>query len=196
MEISQNKLNNTYFVDQESFFKSAIMMKMDSLEEQILDLNNEINNMKDLVFLEKGEKNKRFSLENKRKKENNIISCVPNDWKEAQKIVARAIEILSEWGETEDMRMQVQYAALVVGKIDNLKKIEIIRFDEVRNKVCTLLKNVIRLNIADKMFSREQVQLLKDGFLLISEEKLQKEDLLQLNRKLRTEGLQTMPAWE
>ncbi|WP_168356542.1 hypothetical protein [Petralouisia muris] len=59
-----------------------------------------------------------------------------------------------------------------------------------------MLKNVIRLNIADKMFSREQVQLLKDGFLLISEEKLQKEDLLQLNRKLRTEGLQTMPAWE
>lgn len=195
METTQDELNNVYIINAESFVPGA-MMKVDSLEEQILDLNHEIIKIKDWVFLEKGEKNKRFSLENKRKRENNISSCVSDDWKDAQKIVARAVEILSEWEETEDIRMQVQYAAIIVGKIDNLKKIDIIHSDAVRNKICTLIRNVIRLNIAEEIFSRSQLGLLQDGFLLISKEKLHKDDLLQLNRKFWKEGMQTMPAWE
>ena len=196
METTQIKLNNLYIVNSESFVRTAVLMKMNDLEEQILDLDNEIKNVKDLVFLEKGERTEHFSLENKRKKENNIGSCVSGEWDEAQKIIARAIAIFSEWEETEDIRMQVQYAALIMGKVDNLKKIDIIHLDEVKNKICTLIKNVLRLNIAEVMFSDNQIQLLKDGFLLISQETTQKDDLLQLNRKLRKEGLQTMPAWE
>lgn len=111
-------------------------------------------------------------------------------------IAVRATEILSDWKETEDIRMQIQYGALIVGKIENLKKKESISSDGIRKKICTLLKNAIRLNISEGKFSKEQVQLLKDGFSLIVAEHVQKEDMLQLNRNLRNAALQTMPAWE
>ena len=171
-------------------------MKVDHLEEQVLDLSYEINDMKDWIFLEKGEKKERFSLENERKSADNITFRISGEWEESKKIVTRSMEILSEWEEKEDIRIQVQYAALLVGKIDNLKKKDIICSNDVKKKICTLLRNVIRLNAVEELLSKEQIYLLREGFSAIISENIQKKDLLQLNRKFRKAGLQTMPAWE
>lgn len=150
------------------------------------------------VFWEEGEQNGRFSLGSERRKLETSDTKVQgqNDWQECQGIVERAAEILTEWEEAEDIRLQVQYAAILVGKIDRLKKTETVGTDDVRRKICTLLRNVIRLNAAEEQFSQEQIQILKTGFSMITDEKVQKQDLLQLNRKMMKEGLQTMPAWE
>ncbi len=122
--------------------------------------------------------------------------CALGEWEESQKTVTRSMEILSKWEENDDIRIQVQYAALLIGKIDNLKKKNIIRTNEMRKKICTLLRNVIRLNAVEEMLSKEQLYLLKEGFSVIITENIRKEDLLRLNREFRKAGLQTMPAWE
>ena len=58
------------------------------------------------------------------------------------------------------------------------------------------MRNVIRLNAVEELLSKEQIYLLREGFSAIISENIQKKDLLQLNRKFRKAGLQTMPAWE
>lgn len=126
----------------------------------------------------------------------NINLHTQNDWREIESAATRAAEILSDWKKTEDIWMQVQYGGRIVGMLEKLKEKESISTDEVRKKVCTLLKNAIRLNISEGRFTKMQLQLLQEGFTMIVAEQVQKEDMLQLNRKLRNEGLQTMPAWE
>lgn len=210
MDTIQNRRNKAGFVNPDISGKYVIFVNPEDLKQQDPDVENSIeervlNREKDLFgteqrfFWEEGEDSGCFSLENERKREEirkSISPHIENDWQEAEKIAIRAAELLSDWKETEDIRMQVQYGALIVGKIENLKKKESIHSDEIRKKICTLLKNVIRLNISERKFSKEQIQLLQDGFSLIMAEHVQKEDMLQLNRKLRKEGLQTMPAWE
>ena len=196
MGMMQSEREYTYVLNPQEFLQSAVRMKVDHLEEQVLDLSYEINDMKDSIFLEKGEKKERFSLENERKSADNITFRISGEWEEYKKIVTRSMEILSEWEEKEDIRIQVQYAALLVGKIDNLKKKDIICSNDVKKKICTLLRNVIRLNAVEELLSKEQIYLLREGFSAIISENIQKKDLLQLNRKFRKAGLQTMPAWE
>lgn len=196
MGMMQSEREYTYVLNPQEFLQSAVRMKVDHLEEQVLDLSYEINDMKDWIFLEKGEKKERFSLENERKSADNITFRISGEWEESKKIVTRSMEILSEWEEKEDIRIQVQYAALLVGKIDNLKKKDIICSNDVKKKICTLLRNVIRLNAVEELLSKEQIYLLREGFSAIISENIQKKDLLQLNRKFRKAGLQTMPAWE
>ena len=200
METRQGEINNLYFRNPEVFLSEAMIMKVGGLEEKYLEMDQKLTNLEqNLVFREEGEKDGRFSLENERKEEGSSRGdnfCVLEEWQELQKITVRAIEILSEWEETEDIRIQVQYAAILVGKINALKKKDVVRSHEVRKKVCTLVRNVIRLNIAEEVFSEEQIQLLKEGFSLITAQNIQKENLLQLNRKFRNSGLQTMPPWE
>ena len=58
------------------------------------------------------------------------------------------------------------------------------------------LRNVIRLNASDEVFTKQQLAVLKKGFTFVTAEGVQKADLLQLNRELRKKGLATMPAWE
>ena len=129
-----------------------------------------------------------------RRKTNNSDGNDP--LQECRAISKRAIEILIKWSGTQDIKMQVQFAAITVGKTDNLKKNIHIQSNEVKRKVCTLLRNVIRLNVLDEMFSQEQIELLKRGFLLLAADDVKKEDMLQLNRELRKENLITMPSWE
>lgn len=198
----QNEKKWGYLVNQQDVINQLLFMKIEKVEESVLNLANEQEKKKQKqVFLEEGGQNGRFSLENERRKlgtredkENKVQE--KNDWQESQKIVERAVEILADWEEAEDIRIQVQYAAILVGKIDRLKKTGTVGTDDVRRKICTLLRNVIRLNAAERRFSQEQIQILKTGFSMIAGEKVQKQDLLQLNRTMLKEGLQTMPAWE
>ena len=116
--------------------------------------------------------------------------------RECSEISKRAIEILSKWSEFQDIKMQIQFAAVIVGKIDRLKRNASIQSDDIKRKICTLLRNVIRLDVAEDLFSQGQIELLKKGFMLLDADGLKREDLLELNRELRKENLMTMPAWE
>lgn len=195
----QDEKRPIYFVNRQEIFNQEMLTEMKNLQESFLDVKNELEEVKqNWVFLEEGGQNGRFSLENERRKleagDNKVQG--ENDWQECKEIVERAVEILTDWEEMEDIRFQVQYAAILVGKIDKLKKTETVGTDDVRRKICTLLRSVIRLNVAKEKFSQEQIQVLKTGFSMIAGEKVQKQDLLQLNRTMLKEGLQTMPAWE
>ncbi len=116
--------------------------------------------------------------------------------RECSEISKRAIEILSKWSDFQDIKMQIQFAAVIVGKIDRLKRNASVQSDDIKRKICTLLRNVIRLNVAEDLFSQGQIELLKKGFMLLDADGLKREDLLELNRELRKENLMTMPAWE
>lgn len=210
MGIIQDRRNRAGFGDTDISGKYIMVVKPEdwkgwdtdrenSSKERALGRKAGLSGAEQRFFWEEGEESGCFSLESERKRETirkNNNPQTENDWQELEKIAVRAAEILSEWKDTEDVRMQVQYGALVIGKIENLKKKESISSDGIKKKICTLLKNTIRLNISERRFSKEQIQLLQDGFSLLLAEHVQKEDMLQLNRELRNEGLQTMPAWE
>lgn len=140
-----------------------------------------------------------FPLDEKQKKTKVKIEInQPNkdSLQDCKKIISRTLEILSDWSGIQDIRLQIQYAAVVTGKIDNIKKTDYIQSNDTRKKICTLLKSVIRINVTDIVFSEEQISLLKKGFLLLLTEQIQKTDMLQLNRDFIAHQLPTMPAWE
>lgn len=118
------------------------------------------------------------------------------EYMQCQDIIDQALKILSDWSKTRNIKLQIQYAAAIIGKIDNLKKIDYIRSNDTRKKICTLLKNVIRINVADIVFSRRQIFLLEKGFSLLLSKQIQKKDMLQLNREFLEQQLMTMPPWE
>ena len=119
-----------------------------------------------------------------------------DSFEECKVIAERAIELLTEWEETQNIKIQIQYGTVLTKKIDNLKKKDWIQSDDTRKKISTLLKNVIRLNITDDVFTDQQIKLLKRGFSILISNTVQKEDMLQLNREFRNEKLMTMPSWE
>lgn len=183
-----------------SFYNNIIFQKIDILEQQLSVINKQINkNQQNRAFFCPAEMDKNPYLENERKKgkvKKNTVVRTNDDWQGSRKIVERALEILTDWEDVEDIKMQIQYAAILVGKIDNLKKKDVIHADDTRNKICTLLRNVIRLNASEEILSKDQISVLKEGFSFVTAEKIQREDLFLLNRKMHKKGLPTMPAWE
>ena len=184
---------------QRKFYDSMMFLKVNDLENHIRNIEDRlVHSEQGLGFL-LGEKavNIPFESLNRRIIERDkIVSQNVDGWQECQKIVERTLEILNVWEGIDDIKIQTQYASVIIGKIDNLKKKEIISFDEVRKKVCTLLRNVIRLNFGVEVFTKEHILLLKEGFSSVIKMDIQKESLFQLNKKLRKAGLLTMPAWE
>lgn len=111
-------------------------------------------------------------------------------------ILDRANAILGDWEKTFDIRIQIQYATIIMKKIENLKKLEYIAGNEARKKMCTLLRNTIKLNSDRELFTSEQIDLIRNGLKKVVSADMTKEDMLQMNKQLRKERLQTMPAWE
>lgn len=201
MNESFNEMNKSELLVNPSIFANNLMFfKVDALAEQFSDLENRLIRVEQEQRLQNiNESSEFFPIEDERraiKKRNMSSTCETNSLQECEKIIQRTTELLDEWEETEDIKVQVQYAALVVGKISNVKKKQYVSSDVIKVKICTLLKNTIRLNVAEEMFTKEQILLLKKGILLILKNDVEKDALLQLNRELRTEGLLTMPAWE
>lgn len=182
-----------------TILNNVMLLKVNALDDEVVKLNDRVTKLEQVrPVREQEEYASIFVCEEGRKSNAKRTGNADekNTLQECKKIVERAIEILEEWCEIQDIKAQVQYAAIVIGKIENIKKKEFIQSDEIRKKICTLLRNVIRLNFTDAVFTREQVLLLKDGFTLLVSDNVQKEDMLRLNREFRKKNLMTMPAWE
>lgn len=183
-----------------TILNNVMLLKVNALDDEVVKLNDRVTKLEQVrPVREQEEYASIFVCEEEGRKSNakrTGNADEKNTLQECKKIVERAIEILEEWCEIQDIKAQVQYAAIVIGKIENIKKKEFIQSDEIRKKICTLLRNVIRLNFTDAVFTREQVLLLKDGFTLLVSDNVQKEDMLRLNREFRKKNLMTMPAWE
>lgn len=199
MAVTHGEISKRNVINPEALNQSIMFLKLSDLDERFADLEERLVKVEqNNVLWEDNEAAEEFSVGSERRvrtkkpvsthKEAKLQECV--------KIVERSMEILTEWGAAEEIRMQIQYAAIIVAKIDNLKKKDFVQTDDLRRKICTLLRNVIKLNVAEEKFSQEQIEVLRRGFSLVIAEGIQKEDLFQLNRQLRKEGLQTMPAWE
>lgn len=113
-----------------------------------------------------------------------------------QKTIERSLEILDEWKNTDDIQMQIQFASVLIAKLDRLRKSDFVKENAIKINICTLLRNVIRLNTTDFLLGEKQVEVLKQGFLLLLKEDLARENLFTFNRSLKEERLMTMPAWE
>ena len=183
----------------QDFINNLLFLKTESLYNDLDDLKQRVDKYTlENAFLDNQRKNT-FSTEDARLKTNKKTVSNSKEVDIAQDcraISERAVKILADWSEIRDMTAQVQFAAVIIGKIDKLKRNSYIQSDEVKNKICTLLRNVIRLNVTDDIFTQEQIELLKKGFILLVTDDTKKENLLQLNRDLRKKNLITMPAWE
>ena len=170
------------------------------MDEDLINLKVRMDEMeqKQAVLRQKGYMPLQVHGESRRKSGAKRINAIDNKntLQECKQVIDRVIEILAEWCETQEIKSQIQYAAIIVAKIENIKKKDFIQKDEIRKKICTLLRAVIRLNVTDNVFTKEQILLLQKGFLLLLSDNVQKKDMLQLNREFWSEHLETMPAWE
>ena len=182
------------------FMDNLVLLKMDSFSDEMDKLSERVAAIeKHTELWENSTYQTFFSVDegqrkSKVKRENNFV--IKDTKEDCKKIVERTLEILSDWSEIQDIKLQIQYAAVITGKIDNIKKTDYIQSNNTRKKICTLLRNVIRINVTDSVFSVEQISLLKQGFLLLLSEQINKKDMLQLNRNFLEQKLLTMPAWE
>lgn len=201
--------NKTTFLDESALIHHLLSLRVDALEKKIFEKTDNLEERLYHVENTMGETGANpilwndmdFSLDGGflqvKKKEKTMPDITEQNTRaECEKIVSRAIEFLTDWDESQDIKLQIQYAAIIVGKIEMIKKKEFIQSSEIRKKICTLLRNVIRLNITDEVFTKVQIDLLKKGFQLLISLDTKKEDMLQLNRQFRKEGLMTMPSWE
>ncbi|MCM1252697.1 MAG: hypothetical protein NC321_07730 [Clostridium sp.] len=183
-----------------TFINDLMFLKVQTMDDEMIKIKDRLSELEqykrprrkpdyNVLFIDESEQSKSDTL-------NKIDLSNKSDFQECREIVERAIEILVKWSETQDIKMQIQYAAVIVVKIENVKKKEFIQQNEIRKKICTLLRTVIRLNVADVIFTKEQILLLERGLSLLISENVQKEDMLQLSREFRKEHLMIMPAWE
>ena len=204
MTAAQRKMNDAIVFPnkaeyQQMLHNSIMITKINDLEDRVQNIEGILVRSERTPSFLLNEKEERIPFESYKKSINEREKSVSqglDSWQMCEEIVNRALEILYDWKETNDIRIQIQYASVIVGKIDNLKNREIISSDEVRKKICTLLRNVIRLNFDKELFTGGQIAALVKGFSLIIERDIQKETLFLLNEKLLKEGLLTMPAWE
>lgn len=183
----------------QKLYDSMMFLKVNNLEEQVQNIEDRLSQSEQRLGFLLNEKDMNVPIDSLKRRiieREKSVSQSTDSWQECEKIVERALEILSDWENADDIKIQTQYASVIIGKIDNLKKVDIISYDKIRTEVCTLLRNVIRLNFEKDIFSQGQIALLKEGFSLVIKRDIQKETLFWLNNKLRKEGLLTMPAWE
>lgn len=196
-KIYEERLNPLYL---ETIRNNIMFTKAKALDDEIMKLENRVTELEQDWSLWTKVKHNYFHVYEEEQRNPSVKRADKSDnrktLQECIKIVGRINEILAEWCETRDIKTQIQYAAIIVAKIENMKKKEFIRADETRKKTCTLLRNVIRLNVTDNVFTREQISLLQKGFSLLLSDNVQKNDMLQLNREFWSEHLMTMPAWE
>ena len=182
------------------YIERLVLIKPDSVSNEKDKLNERVTSLeKEMELWQNAFIQAIFSIDERQKRtkvkrENNLV--INNSIYDCKKVVDRTLEILAEWSEAQDLRLQIQYAAVITGKIDNIKKMDYIQSNDIRKKICTLLRNVIRINVTEDVFSKEQISLLKKGFKLLLSEQIQKKDMLQLNREFLAQKLSTMPAWE
>lgn len=189
------------------FMENLFLLKLDSLSREVASFSQGMDKLNERVSaIENGKEfwetpfyKDFFTIDERQRRIKTTKEKSPvikDTIQECKKIIERSIEVLSDWSEIQDIRLQIQYASIITGKIDNIKKNDYIQSDDTRKKICTLLKSVIRINVADAVFSKEQISLIKKGFLLLLSEQIQKQDMLQLNREFLEQRLPTMPAWE
>lgn len=92
-----------------------------------------------------------FHISKRGSEGNMIVGFMDNSGKKLQQeqhtcdvVLDRINAILEEWKTTLDIRIQIQYATIIIKKIEHLKKMEYIARNEVRKKMCTLLRNKIK----------------------------------------------------
>lgn len=197
---TQKDTQDLSFVNLKEFRDNMILITLDSVSNDIDKLNQRVTTLEEKKELWKKPSYPDFfypyGMQRKNKAKKEIYPVIKDTMQDCKNIIERALEILSDWREVQDIRLQIQYAAIITGKIDNLKKISYIQTDDTKKKICTLLRNVIRINVTDSVFSREQIELIKKGLELLLSEQIKKEDMLQLNRDFLKKHLMTMPAWE
>lgn len=184
----------------ETFKDSLLLLKVKTLDDEVVQVKDRLSKLEQLQHTQRSLNADNFFTNAVEPQKSNVEKKLYLDdnstLQECESIVERAIEIVTEWSKTQDIKLQIQYAAVIVGKIENIKKKEFIQENEIRKKICTLLRTVIRLNVTDTVFTKEQLLLLKRGFSLLVSDSVQKEDMLQLAREFRSEHLMTIPAWE
>lgn len=191
--------NQELWVNPAAVMNQLTLFKVNKLEEQLL---NHEKRLSDIEQEQSGQimygNQEIFSMEErgKVKKKNVGRACETDSLQKCEKIVKRITELLDEWQEAGDIKFQIQYAVLIVGKLSNIRKMLDISSDNRKIKICTLLKNAIRLNVTEEIFTEKQISVLKYGTGLLIEKEITTDALSQLNRELRMAGLQTMPAWE
>ena len=189
------------YISQDKLYNAILFQKLEQLDQQLgylLDKNQE-SDQTELHSVEwKIEEFKKFvprgnttsgRIENSETK-------LQQDQRACVEICDRASAILGEWEKTSDIRIQIQYATIIIKKIENLKKTEYIAGNEARKKICTLLRNTIKLNSDKALFTPEQLGLIQNGLEKAVSADVTKEDMLQMNRLLHNARLRTMPAWE
>ncbi len=191
-------LNHPAYVSENALFNAIMFRKMEDLDSKIdylleKDKEKELSEFNSVEW--KKEEIRRFSP----KGDSVADSAGAKRQQEQQacnEIIARANIMLGEWEKVSELRTQIQYATIVIKKIENLKKVGFIAENEAGKKICTLLRNTIKLNSGEEMFTPEQIGLIKKGLEKAASADSTKEDMLRLNRELCKSGLRTMPAWE
>lgn len=196
----QKNTHEFYYGMPNDYIDRLVLIKPDPVSNEIDKLNERVTSLEKekerwensliQAILSTDERQKRTKV----KRENNLV--INDSIYDCKKAVDRTLEILADWSETQDLKLQIQYAAVITGKIDNIKKTDYIQSNDTRKKICTLLRNVIRINVTEDVFSEEQISLLKKGFKLLLSEQIQKKDMLQLNREFLSQKLSAMPSWE
>lgn len=194
-------LDYPVYISQDKLYNTILFQKVEQLDQKIgylLERDQEKEQMELHSVEWKIEESPKYvpkgklatgNIEHSRKKQQ-------QEQRTCDEILDRANAILGEWEKTSDIRIQIQYATIIIKKIENLKKLEYIAGNDAGKKMCTLLRNTIKLNSDKELFTSEQIELIRNGLKKVISADVTKEDMLQMNRQLRKERLRTMPAWE
>ena len=195
--IYKSRLDSSYF---EQIKSDILFSKVSSMDDDLINLKSRMDEIEQIqdFWRDAAYMPSHAHVESRRKTATKRMLSMDHktSLQECSQIIDRIVEILAEWSETQEMRNQIQYAALVVAKIENIKKKDFIRQNEIKKKICTLLRAALRLNVTDHVFTKEQISSLEKGFLLLLSDNVRKADMLQLNREFWNVHLETMPAWE
>lgn len=116
------------------------------------------------------------------------------DMSDCKDLVEKCNAKLDRCYDGEDIRIQIQYATIILKRIDNMRKLDCLKANSSKMKALALIRMVIKLNMNHSILTEEQINVLKGAFNSICEDN--DKTIISLSRSFRGVGLETMPSWE
>lgn len=187
-------------IDYSNFYYSILKQRSDNIENEMKVLSNEVEKLKkkdESVKWKTVTVNSSMNVASEVKRTEDIHNVEKSgkyDMSSCKELIEKCNAKLDDCYDEEDIRIQIQYAAILIKRVDNMRKLDCLKNNSWKMKELALIRMVIKLNMNDSILTNEQIEVLKGAFHSILEDT--ENNIISLSRSFRKVGLETMPSWE
>lgn len=167
---------------------ATVEQRLTITEQKLSELSNILFEDGNKTFKEKRNQSLHYESEDRK--------LILVDAKEYENLINRSLVLLDKMRNNDDLRIQIQYTAILIKKIDKIRTLDVVKNNKNRMKIFAFLRLVLKINSDEVLFNNEQIDLFYEAFERIEKEEDSKYYVKQYTFSFMDVGLTTMPSWE